>query len=551
MDFVRPNTKQKPQPLELDGATLQPVEVHRSLGILIDQKLSWKPQAQRAAALAKTAAMQLRRIAKPSYGIKQALMRKLYYSTIVPKALYGADVWLTPLHSESTTSAGRKRRKGSAGAVRLLAQAQRIAALAISGALRTAPTDTLEAHLNMLPMSQLVSKHCHRAAVRLCTLPKTHPVATIVRRCSRNYPRRHQSPIHKLMHIYCLRPEAVETISPALQEPWDDFNIKTSIPSRDSAIAQDRENNADVKIYADGSGYENGAGAAAVMYTKDRGPTTLKYHLGKLSKHTVFESEVVGLNLAAHLLDSAFRQRGMRTATISIDNVAAIQSANNRVNKSAQALIHAFRQHIRRILKRTSKTLEIRWIPGHEGVEGNETADEAAKEAAGGETSAKHTLPKSLQQKLPANVAAIKQTQNTKIKATARKMWKLSRRARKAEKLGLDLPSDKYLKLVNKLDRWQASLLTQIRTEHIPLNAYLHRIGKIDRPNCPACGALTETVKHYLLECPAHGHERWLLRRAASRKRMGMMKFALATEEGVKELVKYVNGTERFSRRAD
>ena len=40
------------------------------------------------------------------------------------------------------------------------------------------------------------------------------------------------------------------------------------------------------------------------------------------------------------------------------------------------------------------------------------------------------------------------------------------------------LPSDKYLKITNSLNRGQISILTQLRTGHAPINKRLHRIRK-------------------------------------------------------------------------
>ena len=67
-----------------------------------------------------------------------------------------------------------------------------------------------------------------------------------------------------------------------------------------------------------------------------------------------------------------------------------------------------------------------------------------------------------------------------------------------------NLPSLSYLKLTKSLPRKQTSLLTQLRTEHIPLQVHLHRIGKADSAQCPSCGHAKETVHHYLLDCPTY-----------------------------------------------
>lgn len=54
-----------------------------------------------------------------------------------------------------------------------------------------------------------------------------------------------------------------------------------------------------------------------------------------------------------------------------------------------------------------------------------------------------------------------------------------------------------------KLD---SSLLMQLRTQHVPLNSYLHRFKRVDTPHCTACIKnnriwVRETLNHFLFEC--------------------------------------------------
>lgn len=143
----------------------------------------------------------------------------------------------------------------------------------------------------------------------------------------------------------------------------------------------------------------------------------------------------------------------------------------------------------------------------------------------------------------------MRQKYDSELKARQVKSWRDSHRSKKINVLGLSLPSNKFLELPSKFGRQQASLLIQLRTGHAPLNVYLHRIGKLVRPSCPACGAQEETVKHFVLDCPGHAHKRWYLKKAADAHKMGLLKFALSTEDGVKEIMEFINGTERFCSR--
>jgi len=121
--------------------------------------------------------LQFRRLTKPSTGVKAKLMRQLYISVAIPKMTYALDVWYTP----PVKPVGAKRNSGSVAALRGMQKAHRVATLAITGALRTTPNDILDTHAGLLPIELTLLKITHRAMVRMCTLPNSHPLHRIVK----------------------------------------------------------------------------------------------------------------------------------------------------------------------------------------------------------------------------------------------------------------------------------------------------------------------------------------------------------------------------------
>lgn len=104
----------------------------------------------------------------------------------------------------------------------------------------------------------------------------------------------------------------------------------------------------------------------------------------------------------------------------------------------------------------------------------------------------------------------------------------------------------RHHKVIDQLPRQNRAILTQLRTEHIPLNAYLHRFKRNESPLCDKCGRENETVEHYLLWCRAYATQR----RRMSWKigwRCLTKTSILATEKGWTALFAYINETGRFS----
>lgn len=107
------------------------------------------------------------------------------------------------------------------------------------------------------------------------------------------------------------------------------------------------------------------------------------------------------------------------------------------------------------------------------------------------------------------------------------------------------MPSKKYGALIAALPRRHANLLVQFRTNHVPLQAYLARIGKAPTATCPTCGGAPETVHHYLLACPTYS-----LHRAVHFAPLGFSGRTLATllnnKDALRPLFTFINATGRL-----
>ena len=91
------------------------------------------------------------------------------------------------------------------------------------------------------------------------------------------------------------------------------------------------------RIYTDGSDYEDGIGASAVLYRpRTAEPIVLRYHLGPSSRHTVYKAEIIGLILGVFLL---LRLLSVAAASCAADNTPCLLAYQNRRPHPAHYLI--------------------------------------------------------------------------------------------------------------------------------------------------------------------------------------------------------------------
>ncbi|KZP07935.1 hypothetical protein FIBSPDRAFT_762171, partial [Athelia psychrophila] len=325
-----------------------------------------------------------------------------------------------------------------------------------------------------------------------------------------------------------------------------------------------------VQVYVDGSRYKGGISAAAVLYEGTRVIAVRRCYLGKLTKYTVHNGGSIGVIMGLHLLLS-FTRRLRGPTIIGCDNQAVLRGLTNQKLHSGHYLLDSIHDleeclHAKQdtLARRAEQAIAIRngeewtprrrgvvdlqlhWVPGHKDFEPNERADCKAKKAAEKLTSPMKDLPVCLRKVLPFSVAALRQENTAKLKRTWTKRWRKSPRNRHFGATDKSTPSTKFLKLIDPYSCKQVSIITQFRTNHVPLNQTLFRIGRVESPACPHCGGITiETIHQFILDCPHHEHACHMLCRKLGRK-AGEIPFLLGDSTGIKEFLSFVHTTKHL-----
>src|SRR5882724_8535118 len=144
--------------------------------------------------------------------------------------------------------------------------------------------------------------------------------------------------------------------------------------------------------------------------------------------------------------------------------------------------------------KHPSIEITLRWMPGHEGILGNEQVDEEAKWVAMGESSEQCKLPMVCRGTLLTSRSAAHQCDRKWISAKTKEQFELSPRCQRLQAIDPSMPSLRFRRDTQGLECWKASLLVQLRIGHVPLEVNLSRIGKMDSLVCPMCHKADETV---------------------------------------------------------
>ncbi|XP_062716992.1 retrovirus-related Pol polyprotein from type-1 retrotransposable element R1 isoform X2 [Aedes albopictus] len=429
------------------------------LGVVLDSKLCWHKHVEKQLEKARNAFWGCKRTFGRKWGLKPKMILWIYMAIVKPIITYASIIWWEKTKQVTTQTK--------------LNKLQRLATASLTGAMHSTPSKALDAMLNLLPLHDCIQITAAKSGLSMrrslnlndynlrghMSILKTYEIDPVYLvnedyMIKRNF----------FGHLFC--------VADVTRQDWEtgepDFRSGSTV------------------FYTDGSKQDNLVGAGIF------GPgVNVSLPLGRWP--TVFQAEVYAILECADIC----LKRRYRNANICIcsDSKAALNALKSKVYTSKLVL------ECSKLLQQLScrNKVNLYWVPGHRGIEGNEKADQLAKQGSSTQFIGPEPFfglaPSALKMKF-------KILEEFKIKHN----WMNITDSRQSKRF-ITPDAINTLRLID-LNKNDLSTYTGLITGHCPCKYYLKLIGKLQEDKCRFCKLETETSEHLLCECVALYHKR-------------------------------------------
>lgn len=525
--------------IRLTGFEVAPQPLVKWLGIYLDPKLLFHEHVKRKVCEATRVFHQIERLSNTERGLSFQAVRQLYIACITSVADYGVPVWW----------------RGQRYLEDRYQKLQNLALRKILGAFKTSPYRAMEIEASLPPPRLRLKRICRSYALRTMSFNQSHAIqqrlpntftpnpgqfhldrATTLdwteqekkgfnqqdQQSGSNYSdldsrirRRKLYPSQLVRVIASLHnkewkrePESFTLIPPCWQPQLKDMiDIYISQDSKEKTAKSHQELTAtwsqsivDDKliIYSDGSQSSQGSNGSGLFTTNTlfSSQDAQAWNIGKECE--VFDAELYAIQQALQLALDRVRSQQQPTPQeiwIFSDSQAALLRLQGQAN--SQTILQIIENTQAIMQESTHIHIHIHWVPGHQGIYGNEKADEAAKYGA----EWCDPIPQA-----PFSYSFLKR----ELKMRALQEW---------NKEWYSLPMGKsYAQFQAKPD-WKPSSLRlpkglwstmqQLKLGHGYFKSYLVRLPDYDSDKCNRCTqGQRQSPYHLLMQCSAYQKER-------------------------------------------
>jgi ribonuclease HI len=436
--------------LQLDGHIIHPSLETVYLGFVLDHRLSWNAHIQSKCIAAKKMIFMVKRCLSATWGLSASRLKKLYASSIEPTLLYGCSLWCPVIDRARSIS--------------LLRSTQRLMALVILRSFKSTSTEACFALCGLLPVEFRIAE---LAACRLLAIgsPVSPRAALTIRNKFPNADLTQPYSIPTRFFSSLFPPWLLPAIQPLTFLPADSF-----IPLLPYAAGT-------IRVYTDGSVISGCTGYGLLVVDSSGIVASCRGKLPNVC--SIFQAEGQAILQAIRFATSMVPKPSH--VEIFSDSRAALLSS-----VSSDRVTSPFHD-VRTLLLTHRKQVQLFWIAGHRGHQGNEIADLLAKQGAlGPGTFTDLLLP-------PSSSFRLKVRQSNRL--TWATQWTEITKAPVTRAFFPTIASTKTI--TNRELPYQ---VVQLLTGHCRLRSYLFKTACAPSPIC-SCGTSDETIEHFIFFC--------------------------------------------------
>ena len=479
--------------LKLDGSILLKEENPQYLGVQLDRQLSMTKFMNNLKEKASKRLNLIKHLASTTWGAGKRTLRQLYLGYV-----RSAIDYALPLQEIATRQAKEPIDRVQNQAVKL-----------ICGGMRSTPIAACEIDANIEPLDLRRKRSVLQGVERYRRFEENHPNRTLVDSWVPNRRLKQESLLDtaaKLEDIHHLPTNRLQEKKISEIAPWTKLEtpiIKTSLldpslnKSTDPNVLKlnsletiDSYPTTSIHAYTDGSAFKGTTFAGFGVYLKFPEENHFEFNDACGAFCSNFEAEISAIKAAVEITHQSFElnERPPSNIVIFTDSKSTLQALAETTSNSDQNII-SLAKTIDNFLTSYDVKLTLQWIPGHSGIQGNETADRLAKLGTQKEHPDK-----------PCSILTTNQILKNNFKEEWLNRWSVGTTGRAMyNHMTKPIKDDP----INNLSRPDQCNIFQFRTGHCKLNSHINRLNPFHPPQCRRCIHPYETVHHVLFDCQA------------------------------------------------